>query len=198
MGYVYEAKEDFTTIFFKGYRMTLLYDLFEAIWRRCFGNDGWGIPVLRNRSIQHIIGFLGASITLWVCGYHWIQIIACAGVLQGLYWAKSHGICFDYGKGEVDLNRYEKMLSWRLIRKYIPEKYWYEYASDFILMATRYTLPAILMAVILLKPQIALLGLIVGGTYAFFWALYDVGLTKRPTELAECVVGFLTGLFLTI
>lgn len=178
--------------------LSLLFGLFESAFRRCFGSSGWGLPVLKVRFVQHIIGFLGASIALWLCGYHWIQIIACAGVLQGLYWAKAHGMCFDYGKGEVDLNRYEKMLSWRLIRKYIPEQYWYEYASDFILMSTRYTLPSILMAVVLLKPQIAFLGLVVSGVYAFFWALYDVGLTKRPTEWSEWIVGFITGVFLVL
>ncbi len=178
--------------------LSLLFGLFESAFRRCFGSDGWGLPVLKIRAIQHIIGFLGASIALWVYGYHWIQIIACAGVLQGLYWAKAHGCAFDYSHGVQTPERYEKMLSWRLIRKFIPEKYWYEYASDFILMNARYTLPAILMAVVLLKPQIAFLGLIVSGVYAFFWALYDVGLTKRPTELAEWVVGFLTGIFLVI
>lgn len=178
--------------------LSLLFGLFESAFRRCFGSSGWGLPVLKVRFVQHIIGFLGASIALWLRGYHWIQIIACAGVLQGLYWAKAHGMCFDYGKGGVDLNRYEKMLSWRLIRKYIPEQYWYEYASDFILMSTRYTLPSILMAVVLLKPQIAFLGLVVSGVYAFFWALYDVGLTKRPTEWSEWIVGFITGVFLVL
>lgn len=183
----------------KGVEMlSLLYACFLSVWRRCFGSSGWGLPILKIRAVQHIIGFLGASIALWLCGYHWLQIIACAGVLQGLYWAKGHGMCFDYGKGEVDLNRYEKMLSWRLIRKYIPEKYWYGYASDFILMNARYTFPAVLMALVLLKPQIAFLGLIVSGVYAFFWALYDVGLTKRPTELAEYISGFLTGALLTL
>lgn len=176
--------------------MGFLYACFMSAWRRCFGSDGWGLPIIKNRAIQHIIGFTVTSFVLWYIGYGWIQIIACAGVLQGLYWAKGHGMCFDYGKGDVDLDRYEKMLSWRLIRRFIPEKYWYGYESDFLLMTTRYTLPAILMACILLKPQVALLGLIVGGVYAFFWALYDLGLTKKPTEISEWVVGFLTGLFI--
>lgn len=193
------AKENFTTIFYEGKRMIqLLYACFLSGWRRCFGSDGWDLPIIKHRVIQHIIGALACFGVCLYNDYHWIQAILCSAVLQGLYWAKGHGMCFDYGKGEVDLNRYEKMLSWRLIRKYIPEKYWYEYASDFILMNARYTLPAILMAVVLLKPQIAFLGLIVSGVYAFFWALYDVGLTKRPTEWAEWIAGFITGFLLTL
>lgn len=197
MGVMSTAKENFTAIFYEGKRMIqLLYACFLSAWRRCFGNDGWNIPVLKNRAVQHIIGFTVTSLILWYIGYNWFQIISCSSVLQFLYWAKGHGMCFDYGKDDVDLDRYEKMLSWRLIRRFIPDQYWYGYESDFLLMATRYTLPAILMAIILLEPHIALLGLIVSGVYAFFWALHDVGLTKRPTELAEWVVGFLTGLFI--
>lgn len=176
--------------------LSLLYACFMSAWRRCFGSDGWNIPILKIRAVQHAIGFIITSLALWWCDYNWVQIVACSSVLQFLYWAKGHGMCFDYGHGAVDKDRYEKMLSWRLIRKYIPEKMWYGYQADFLLMTTRYTLPAILMSCILLKPHICLLGLIVGGVYAFFWALFDLGLTKRPTEWAEWVVGFLTGFLL--
>lgn len=194
-----KGKKRFYNNILKGDKMlSLLFVLFESAWRRCFGSNGWDIPVLKIRAIQHIIGFIITSLALWICDYNWFQIVACSSVLQFLYWAKGHGMCFDYGHGEVDLNRYERMLSWRLIRKYIPEKYWYEYSADFILMTTRYTLPAVLMSVILLKPHLCLLGVIVAGVYAFFWALYDVGLTKKPTEISEWIAGFITGFLLVV
>jgi hypothetical protein len=174
--------------------ITFLYSIFLGAWRRWFGGGLNKLP--DNRLLQHAVGFAVACVVLCLSGHGFAQAVICSGVLQGLYWAKAHGMCFDYGHGEVDLERYEKMLSWRLIRKYIPEKYWYGYASDFLLMATRYTLPAILMAIILLEPHVALLGLIVSGVYAFFWALYDVGIIKNPTEWAEWIVGALTGLFI--
>lgn len=178
--------------------LNFIYACFESAWRRCFGNDGWNIPVLKNRAVQHALGFVVSSLALVCAGYGWLQSALCACVLQFLFWAKGHGMCFDFGHGEVDKDRYEEMLSWRLIKKYIPKKMWYGYNADFVLMATRYTIPAAIMGVILLSPHLFLLGAIVAGIYALFWSLYDLKLVSKPTELAEYAVGFITGIMLVI
>ena len=174
----------------------ILYACLLGVWRRWFGGGFDKLP--DNRFLQHVIGFLACSFALWLCGYGYLQIIACAGVLQGLFWARSHGCCFDFGHGTVDVSRYDQLWYWKYVKRIIPEKMWYGYQCDFILMTIRYTIPAILMSVILFSPILSLAGLCVGVSYALCWAFYDFGLTKRPTEIAEYLSGFFTGIFLVL
>ena len=173
----------------------IVYALFMAVWRRWFGG---GFQKLGdNRFLQHIIGFTGASLILWYNGYHWAQVIMAAAVLQGLFWARSHGCCFDYGHGQPpDVSRYEQLWYWKYVKKIIPESEWYSFSGDYILMTVRYTLPAILIALVLLNPTFSVAGVVLSGVYAFTWKLYDWGLIEAPTDKAEYLAGFMTGLLL--
>jgi hypothetical protein len=174
----------------------IIYPIFLGIWRRWFGGGLNFLP--DNRFLQHVIGFLACSFVLWVLGYSPIQVIACGCVLQGLFWARSHGCCFDFGHGTVVVNRYEQLWYWKYIKKYIPENMLYGYACDFFLMNIRYTLPSIVISLILLNPAFVFAGMVVAGVYALMWACYDLGWTKDPTEHAEFLSGVLVGFLLTL
>lgn len=176
--------------------IAFLYACWMAFFRRCFGNDGWDLPVIKHRVVQHILGALACVGVCLYNEYHWIQAILCAGVLQGLYWARSHGCCFDYGHGEVDLERYDQLWYWKYLKKIIPEKEWYTYTGDFMLMTVRYTLPAILCALVLWDIPVMFMGLVLSCVYALMWKFHDWYGLKNPTEWAEWITGFTTGLML--
>jgi len=176
--------------------MNLLYACFLSAWRRCFGSDGWGLPIIKHRVIQHIIGALACFGICLYNDYHWIQAVLCAGVLQGLYWARSHGACFDFGHGTVDLKRYEQLWYWKYVKKIIPESEWYTYTGDFILMTVRYTLPAILCGLVLWNIPVMFMGLALSCVYALLWKFHDWYGLKNPTNISEWIVGFITGLFI--
>ena len=177
--------------------MSLICGLFEAVWRRCFGSNGWNIPILKIRALQHLIGFLVLSLFL-ITKYNLWQAVLVAGVMQALYWARSHGCCFDFGHGEVDVKRYEQLWYWKYIKKIIPEKMWYGYDCDYFIMLVRYTLPSILVGCLLLSIPALFMGFALTGMYALCWMSYDFGWTKRPTEIAEYLGGFITGLLLML
>ena len=174
--------------------MTLLYSCFLAIWRRWFGGGFDKLP--DNRFLQHVIGFCGACLFLWTQSYSLEQILLASFILQGLFWARSHGCCFDYGHGTVDIKRYEQLWYWRYVKKYIPENMLYGYACDFLLMSIRYTIPAILLSIVLISVSVLFAGLAVTGVYALLWVCYDLGLTRKPTEMAEYLSGFIVGVLL--
>ncbi len=172
----------------------ILYALFESIWRRWFGG---GFDKLGdNRFFQHMMGFIATGLALWFGEYHWIQVVLSALVLQGLFWARSHGCCFDFGHGTPDEDRYNQLWYWKYIRQIIPQNMWYGFAADFCLMFVRYSLPAIVLAIILMSPSCLLLGVCLVFVYTLCWIGYDFGLTKRPTELAEYGAGLTTGMLL--
>lgn len=179
--------------------LNVLFGCWMALWRRAFGSDGFGIPILKIRAVQHIIGFLVGCVALWGCGYAWWQIIACVCVLQGLFWARGHGEFFDYGHNRtVEVERYEKVWWWKYVKKHIPEKMLYGYACDFVCMNVRYTLPSIVMGIILINIPLMFAGLVLCGVYAFMWACRDLGWTNIPTKIAEFISGFLVGILLTL
>ena len=177
--------------------MGIICGLFEAIWRRCFGSGGWDIKILKIRAIQHVIGFVGIFACL-ITKYTLWQALIAAGLMQGLYWARSHGCCFDFGHGKVDVKRYEQLWYWKYIKKFIPEKLWYGYDCDYFLMNVRYTLPSILVALVLLSAPVLFMGFALTGMYALCWIAYDFGWIKRPTSTAEYLGGFITGLLLML
>lgn len=177
--------------------MSFLCGLFEAIWRRCFGSNGWDIKILKIRAVQHLIGFLGLSLFL-ITKYTLWQAVLVAGVMQALYWARSHGCCFDFGHSLPDPKRYEQLWYWDYIKKYIPVAQWYGYDCDYFVMLVRYTLPSILVGCLLLSIPALFMGFALTGMYALCWIAYDFGWTKRPTEIAEYLGGFITGLLLML
>lgn len=179
--------------------LSVLYGLFLGCWRRVFGGCAENVPVLNNRAVQHTIGFLGACVALWLCEYSWLQIVTCSAVLQGLFWARGHGEFFDFAHSlNPDVSRYESVWWWKYVKKYIPEEMLYGYSCDFVCMNVRYTLPAIVMGLILMNISLMFAGLVLCGVYAFMWACYDLQWTGVPTKIAEFISGFLVGVLLVI
>jgi hypothetical protein len=176
----------------------LLYPYTLSIWRRCFGCSGWDLIILKNRFIQHCIGFINLFHIQMINGVDIVANALSCLVFQGLFWARSHGCCFDYGHGTVDLTRYDQLWYWKYIKKIIPQSEWYTFTGDYILMCVRYTLPAILMSIILLEPSVSMMGLVLSSVYAMCWKLYDWKLMTEPTDKAEWITGFLIGMFFIV
>lgn len=183
--------------------ITVLYSLFSGWWRRCFGSDGWELPVLKNRFVQHLIGFTVGFLVLWYLGYHWFQSAVVMGVLQGLYWARAVGMYQDIGRaGQPDkkmLKRYNDMWYNKFLNKWFS-KCKYSVIYDWCGLTIRYTLPALLIAFILGNYAFIVAGFCVSSIYSICWTLYDFKCLKKlgPTELAEILAGVVTGLLLTL
>ena len=178
--------------------LQLGYALFLAFWRRMFGGLFHKAPVISWRVLHHIIGGLALGGYLYLSGYHWLQIILAPIVFQGLFWSRSHECCFDFGHREkTDIEEYNKLWYWKKLQKYIPQKWLYTFNADFFLMNVRYTLPSIIMALILLNPTFLFAGCLLTSIYALCWIAYDFGWIKQnPTEQAEIIAGFGVGLII--
>ena len=153
--------------------------------------------ILGNRFLQHVCGFLGCFGILFYNGLNiWLCLLS-ALVLQGLYWARSHGCCFDFGHDiDPDLKRYDQLWYWKYVKKIIPESEWYTFTGDYILMTVRYTIPALLLMITTWAYPIAFAGIVLSSIYALMWKFYDWGYTKAPTATAEIISGFTTGILL--
>lgn len=180
--------------------LNVLFGCWMALWRRSFGSDGFGLPVLKIRAVQHIIGFLGACIALWACDYAWWQIIACVSVLQGLFWARAVGPALDAGRSKnIDVERYKKEYWNKWCEFLVPQSAWYGYFYDYLWMFFRYEIPAVLISIILLNPFFLLTGFLVAMCYSFGWAMYENKKTKMiGSQIAEVLSGFITGFLLTL
>jgi hypothetical protein len=178
------------------YVITIGYAIFLAFWRRWFGGGLDFLP--DNRALKHIVGFLVGCGALWYMDYSWVQIVLTMLGLQGLYWARGHGEFFDYGHHQPpDIKRYEEFWWWKYVKLIIPNDQLYKWHCDFICMAIRYTLPAVLIGVILLRTPIMFSGTLLACGYGLMWLFYDWGYLKKPTNYGEYIGGFITGLLLT-
>ena len=171
---------------------------FFSVWRRMFGSDGWNIPVLSNRFVEHVIGFLGASCFLLLKEYHWAQSLCASLALQALYWAPGHGPAFDMSRdGSPDkkmLERYDNYFWNKWCEFLVPKTNWYQFGYDFVWMLFRYGLPAALVSIILLSPYFAFAGVLTCLVYSICWSFKDCGIIKNsPTAIAEYIVGFISG-----
>lgn len=182
----------------------ILYSIFLGAWRRAFGCDGWGLPILKNRFALHVIGFLGTFLALFFCGNGWIKSCIAGGVLLGWYFSVGHGPAFDMSRdGYPDsklLKRYKKYF-WNSWCEYIvPISGWYGFGYDFLWMLFRYELPSIVLAIILSNPYVAFAGFGATLAYAICWGMKDNNLLKKiyPTQLAEIITGVITGFLLTM
>lgn len=180
--------------------INLLYATFLGFWRRWFGglfDESKYAKILNNRFLQHVVGFAACFSLFFFQGTHWLQSIIIASILQGLYWARSHGCCFDYGHGQPpDIKRYEQLWYWKYVKKIIPESEWYTFTGDYILMTVRYTIPSILLAIASWSYPVLFAGIVLSSVYALMWKLYDWKYTTHPTAIAEVISGFTTGLLL--
>lgn len=180
--------------------VSLLYGIWLGVWRRAFGSSGWDLPLIKNRAIQHIIGFLACSFALWLCGYYFLQIIACAGVLQGLYWARAIGPAIDAGTATPPIERYEKEFWDKWCKFLVKKDCWYGQFYDFLWMFFRYEVYAIIISIILLNSLFLLSGFMVALSYTVGHALTRNGIVKKlsGSEIAEYLSGFFTGVFLVL
>lgn len=175
----------------------IIYSIFLSLWRRWFGGGFKFLP--DNRFLQHILGFLATFSVLLYYDHHWLQSVLVSLALQGLFFARSHGVCFDFGHGQPpDVERYNKMWYWKYVKKIIPESEWYSFSGDYILFTVRYTLPALLISILLGNIYFIFVGVLISCSYAFLWKLYDWKLVDKPTDKAEFLLGFITGFFLVI
>lgn len=182
----------------------ILFSIFLGAWRRAFGCDGWGLPILKNRFALHIIGFVGTFLALFFIGYSWLHSILAGLILFGWYFSVGHGTAFDMSRdGYPDaklLKRYKKYF-WNSWCEYIvPINSWYGFGYDFLWMFFRYELPALALSIILCNIYIAFAGLTTAIAYAICWGMNDNGALKKmwPTQLAEIITGVVTGLLLTM
>ena len=181
---------------------TILYGLFLGFWRRWFGGGLDRLP--DNRFVQHIIGFTACFLVLWYKGSGWVLSLICAVVLQGLYWAPSHGPAFDLSRGgqpdEKMIERYKKVFWNKWCEFLVPKSSWYGFGYDFLWLMFRYELPALLISALIFNLTFAFAGYTTAIIYAVCWALFDKNKLKHlsGTELAEYISGFLTGVLLTL
>ena len=174
----------------------LIYSVFMAVWRDSFGKDGWGLPVYKNRFVQHALAFLMTFLLcFFVRGNIWFVSLWIAFWIQ-IEWALGHGCCYDLGRGgkpdKKMIQRYEKMIGCKLLYKIFPEDEWYGFGFDFCLLAIRYTIP-LLPICAYFNPVFLSLGLVITGLYALYrYCPYMQ--TKRWLDV-EIWAGLALGLF---
>ena len=179
------------------YIFSILYIFFEGIWRDCFGKDGWDLPILKHRVVQHIIGLTVTGIFGYFVkdfSIFWSIYLAC--ILQFIIWAKGHGAYYDIGTvipDEKMKERYEKSLGRRIADLFCIDKMKYGMVYDAIGMAARYSLPFILLLPIL-NFMCIFTGIIISFAYwVYRYASDDCILrTKRWLDV-EIIAGLIVG-----
>lgn len=179
----------------------ITYVLLSGLWRRWFGSDLKGF--FGNRFVQHIVGGTVAFLYLYFCREEkWVQALLAVLVLQGLFFCIGHGAAFDMSRAgypdEKTIGRYKKFFWNKWCEFLVPKSSWYGFGYDFLWMFFRYTLPALLISLILWNVYFCFSGLFVAFSYAVCWSLSDKGKLKRltATELAELFSGFFVGVLL--
>ena len=176
--------------------MKILYAILMGIWRDSFGKDGWGLPIYKNRLIQHVLAFaMTFSLCTFVKAESWLVSLWIALWIQ-IEWALGHGPCYDLGKGgkpdKKMIERYEKMVGCKLLYKLFPKEEWYGTGFDFCLLAIRYTYP-LLPICVYFNPVFLTLGLVISGLYGIYRACPYMQ-TKRWLDV-EIWVGLALGAF---
>ena len=177
--------------------MQYLFAIWEGFWRRWKGtgsDEHW----YNQKWFKTICNLSLTSLALYLCGYHWLQILVATVVYQFLFWTQAIGGALDMGRdyppSEETIKRYKKKFWNKWCEFLVPEKAWYGFFYDFLWMLFRYELPAILIAMILLNPFFLLAGLTSAMSYAFAWAMYEH--KKAHYILSEYLSGFFAGLWL--
>ena len=157
-------------------------------------------------------GFLFTLFCQWLIGLgikDWFIAAVLSIIIQFEFWSRGHGPAFDEGRGiptQETIDRYQKVW-WVFIPNFlIPKQYWYGFLYDFIWMWVRYTIGLFLMIPFLWSFNILWLGLIATSIYALCWTLYErdswilkyipFNMASIPTQLAELLIGFITGFWL--
>jgi hypothetical protein len=176
----------------------LLYSVFMAIWRRAFGCDGWDLPILKNRFVLHVLGFLATfSLCMFSKGFNWYTSAWIAVWIQ-IFWALGHGYAYDVSKsGQPDekmLERYKKAIGYKFLCKIFSKEEHHGMCFDFILLAIRYTYP-LLPICLFFNPVFMCLGLIIASLYL----IYRFCPVVRKIKILDVEIwaGFFTGLFVS-
>lgn len=74
--------------------INILYSIWESVWRRMFGSDGWNLPIIKYRAIQHVLNVIITVFVLKELGYSLLQNLLCTAIFEGLFWSRSHGDYF--------------------------------------------------------------------------------------------------------
>ncbi len=171
----------------------ILFAFWESIWRRMFGCDGWNVPIIKNRAIQHAMNCAVVVFTLLLLQYSFWQIILATAVFEGLFWSRSHG---DY-YFVTDTRPDEARIKWidAVLKKIYGEGNYYNFKGNATGLFLRYETPSILVSLITFNFWFLLAGVCVTASYCICGLLFP----KKPyTDYAEYLSGFFAGLLLTI
>ncbi|MBO7733077.1 MAG: hypothetical protein J6S67_11005 [Methanobrevibacter sp.] len=172
-----------------------LYTLLMGIWRDSFGKSGWGLPIYKNRFVQHVVSFLMTCCMCWFKDMSWYWCLWVALWIQ-IEWSLAHGVAYDCGTGgkpnEKALKRYEKMVWYKLLCKIFPEDQWYSFGFDYLLLTIRYTYP-LLPICFLFSPMFMFTGFIIAAEYAMY--RYCEYFRKHRWSDVEIWAGLALGLF---
>jgi len=174
-----------------------LYAFFMGAWRDAFGKNGYDLPIIKYRAVQHIILFLVSFAFLLICRGTALASSLWISAWILVFWALGHGPCFDVGTGGKPdakmIKRYKKMVGYKLLCKIFPEDQWYGVAFDFCLLAIRYTYP-LLPICFWFSPVLLTLGMVISGAYGIY-RYCKFFQTKRWLDV-EIWVGFVAGLYI--
>jgi len=165
-----------------------LFVVFESVWRRAFGDDGFGLPILKHRITLHLLNiaalfsylFYIKGLNVYICAY-------CVAVIQWLFYTRTFYAGFDMGHSypPTDKEIKDYGVIGKLLKLIFPARLWYRTAFDFCFMWIRYTYPLALI-VYWFNPLLLFVGLVVAIGYAVGWKYKPFGLV---TELGEFVMG---------
>lgn len=174
-----------------------LYAFFMGAWRDAFGKNGYDLPIIKYRAVQHIILFIVSLVFLLICRGTALPVALWISAWILVFWALGHGCCYDIGTGGKPdakmLKRYEKMVGYKLLCKIFPEDQWYSWIFDFCLLAIRYTYP-LLPIFFWFNPVLLTLGLVISGAYGIYRNCKYLQ-TKRWLDV-EIWVGFVAGVYI--
>ena len=168
--------------------INVAFVIFESVWRRAFGDDGFGLPVLKYRFVLHIINVaaLLAYMIVIKC-FPLYPSIYCALIIQILFYTLSFYSGFDMGHSypPTDKEIKDYGIIGKVLKLIFPARLWYRTAFDFAYMTIRYTYPLVLI-VYWFNPLLLFVGLIVACGYAIGWHFKPFGMV---TEFGEFVMG---------
>lgn len=176
--------------------MRYIYPFFSALFRDAFGKNGYYIPLLKSRFVQHVIAF---AMTFLLCyfdkGLKWWWCIWIATWLQ-IWWSLGH-VSYDLAKKGIptgkELERYKKSVGYKFLCKIFDEKDWYGIGFDFCLLTIRYTYP--LFAIVWwFNPVLLSLGLVIASLYLIY--RYCPYCQKHRWTDVELYSGFFCGLYI--
>ena len=178
--------------------VSIVYTLLMGLWRDSFGKGGYGLPIYKNRFVQHVVAFLMTSCMCWFKNMSWYWCLWVALWIQ-IEWALGHGPCYDCGTGgkpdEKMLKRYEKMTGYKLLCKIFPEDLWYSFGFDYLLLTIRYTYPLIPIC-FLFNPVFMFLGFVIAAEYAMY--RYCPYMQKHRLLDVEIWAGLALGFFVSM